>query len=92
MTTTEFNDKYKAFLEDRHYGLDISSPEVIDYLDKEFEILSTLPGFSYSQIKEKFGMARVYLSYDFNEKSTELEYGIDQIFKQLKDERKDITT
>ena len=92
MTTTEFNEKYKAFLEDRHYGLDISCPEVIDYLDKEFEELSKIQNFSYSQIKEKFGMARVYLSRDFNEKSTELEYGINQIFKQLKDGRKNITT
>lgn len=84
MTTQEFNEKYKACLEDRHYGLDISCPEVIDYLDKEFEILSTLPGFSYSQIKEKFGSARVYLSQPFDNKSSELEEEINKIFKQLK--------
>jgi hypothetical protein len=60
MTAEDFNEKYKAFLEEGHYGLDIYIPEVIDYLDEQFRALIHVEGFSYSQIKLKFGMARVY--------------------------------
>ena len=60
MTTTEFNKKYRQYLEPGHYGLDISSPAVIEYLDKKFQELIQIPGFSYSQIKLKFNMARFY--------------------------------
>ena len=28
MTSTEFNEKYSAYLEEGHYGLDIDIPEV----------------------------------------------------------------
>ena len=51
----EFNKKYSAYLEERFYGLDISHPEVVDYLDKEFEKeIEKNPAFQYSQIKMKF--------------------------------------
>ena len=60
MTTEEFNQKYKAYLEDRHYGLDLYIPEVIEYLDRVFEGLVKIEGFQYSQIKEKFGSSRFY--------------------------------
>lgn len=60
MTTGEFNQKYRAYLEDRHYGLDLYIPEVIEYLDKVFEGLVKIEGFQYSQIKEKFGSSRFY--------------------------------
>ena len=33
MTTTEFNEKYKDYLNNGHYGLDIHIPSVISYLD-----------------------------------------------------------
>jgi alpha-galactosidase len=83
MTTEEFNEKWEAYLEDGHYGLDISTPEVVEYLDEEFKKLSLIPGFSYSQIKEKFGMARVYLSFGFSEEAHEMENEINKIFKQI---------
>jgi hypothetical protein len=60
MTTDEFNEKYKDYLEAGHYGLDIGIPEVIDYLDEKFQELIKIPGFKYSQIKLKFNFARFY--------------------------------
>jgi len=61
MTPDEFNEKYKDFLEDRHYGMSISNEKVIDFLDKEFKKeIATNPEFSYSQIKTKFSYVRIY--------------------------------
>lgn len=60
MTDNEFNKKYLPYLEEGHYGCSLGGGEVVDYLDKEFEKLTKLPSFSYSQIKLKFGMGRFY--------------------------------
>lgn len=60
MTTNEFNQKYKEYLEEGHYGLDISIPTVINYMDEVFEGLTKIPGFKYTQIKLKFNMCRFY--------------------------------
>jgi hypothetical protein len=60
MTTKQFNEKYKEYLEEGHYGLDISYPAVVKYLDTMFEGLVKIPGFKYSQIKLKFNMCRFY--------------------------------
>jgi hypothetical protein len=60
MTTDEFNEKYKDYLETGHYGLDIGIPKVIEYLDEKFQELIKIPGFKYSQIKLKFDYARFY--------------------------------
>lgn len=80
MTTEEFNKKYSAYLEERFYGLDIDHPEVIEYLDKEFEKeIEKNPAFQYSQIKMKFGSSRVYSTSD---KSSEWEAEIDRIFSK----------
>ena len=80
MTTEEFNKKYSAYLEERFYGLDISHPEVVEYLDKEFEKeIEKNPEFQYSQIKMKFGSSRVYSTSD---KSSEWETEIDRIFSK----------
>lgn len=80
MTAEEFNKKYSAYLEERHYGLDISHPEVVEYLDKEFEReIEKNPVFQYSQIKMKFGSSRVYSTSD---KSSEWEDEIDRIFRK----------
>lgn len=57
----EFNEKWKKYLEPGHYGLDIENQDVIDYLDNLFENnLSKVEGFTYSQIKTKFGQSRFY--------------------------------
>jgi hypothetical protein len=63
MTTNEFNEKYKDYLEEGHYGLAINIPTVIEFLDEMFgKVLIHLPGFKYSQIKLKFNSSRVYTS------------------------------
>ena len=80
MTAEEFNKKYSAYLEERHYGLDIDHPEVVDYLDKEFEKeIGKNPEFQFSQIKMKFGSSRVYTTSD---KISEWEAEIDRIFRK----------
>ena len=80
MTAEEFNKKYSAYLEERFYGLDIDHPEVVDYLDKEFEReIEKNPEFQFSQIKMKFGSSRVYTTSD---KSSEWEDEIDRIFRK----------
>lgn len=60
MTTDEFNEKYKDYLEEGHYGLAIELPNLVEALDGVFQDLIKLEGFKYSQIKCKFGSARVY--------------------------------
>ena len=82
MTSGEFNKKYSQFLEEGHYGCDLGSGEVIDYLDKRFEELTKLPGFSYSQIKLKFGMGRFYCEGVDRETISQIEGKITEICNQ----------
>lgn len=63
-TTTEFNEKYKDYLEEGSYGIDINEPSVIIYVDQIFNDLTQIPGFKYQQIKTKFGLTRVYTNLD----------------------------
>jgi hypothetical protein len=88
MTAIEFNEKYKDYLEDGHYGLDIHNSEVIEYLDYIFPvIINLLPDFKYSQIKTKFNMARFYYTpYDNNEIGTIVETTIEKILKKEKND------
>ena len=60
MTENEFNEKYKEYLEKGHYGLAINTPSIVQYLDEIFQGLIKIPGFKYSQIKEKFSTSRFY--------------------------------
>ena len=60
MTSEQFNEKYKDYLEEGHYGLGIDIPELTEWLDDKFQEFIKQPGFSYSQIKAKFGMGRFY--------------------------------
>jgi hypothetical protein len=59
-TSKEFNDKYAAYLEEGHYGMDINEPSVLAYVDQIFNDLIKIPEFKYKQVKTKFGLARVY--------------------------------
>ena len=80
MTAEEFDKKYSSYLEEGHYGLGISHPEVITYLDKEFEReIEKNPEFRFSQIKMKFRSSRVYTTSD---KNSEWESEIDRIFRK----------
>ncbi len=83
MTINEFNIKYFSYLEEGHYGLDISIPPVIEYLDKIFSDLIKLPGFKYQQIKLKFNMARFYFITDLKELETPLMIGIEERIDSL---------
>jgi hypothetical protein len=83
MTIAEFDNKWKTHLETGHYGLAITHPDVILYLDQKFtEIKTTNPNFQYSQIKLKFDQARVYMEpYTIN--TREIEQEINKILKPL---------
>ena len=78
MNASEFNKKYKAYLEPRHYGMSWDDEKVIEYLDTKFQEFIKIPGFTYSQIKLKFGMARLYCSPNTID-SGEVERYIDKI-------------
>ena len=79
MTIQEFNEKYKQYLEERHYGLDVGDAEFIQWLDKRFQEFIQKPGFSYSQIKSKFGMGRFYCEGLTREETSEVELKISQL-------------
>ena len=65
MNADDFNEKYEKYLEDGHYGLDIDDLDVVTYLDREFQKeIKFNKDFSFSQIKLKFGRARVYANSD----------------------------
>lgn len=86
MNYEEFDKKYKNYLEEGHYGLDIYNEEVINYLDEIFQELIKFPNFQYSQIKKKFGMARCYTNIPGKLGriiESGIEEGIDEIFKNL---------
>ena len=63
-TIEEFNNKYKEYIDEDHYGMDINEPSVLAYVDQIFIDLTQIPGFKYQQIKTKFGMARVYTNLE----------------------------
>jgi predicted Zn-dependent protease len=77
MEALEFNNKWKNYLNEGHYGLNINIPQVTEYLDSEFEKeIKINELFNYSQIKLKYGFARVYANTD---KVTEWENMINKI-------------
>jgi hypothetical protein len=82
MTSKQFNEKYKDFLEEGHYGLDVHNPEFIEWLDGKFQEFVKKEGFSYSQIKAKFGMGRFYCEGLSNEEENEVEQKITELFKK----------
>jgi hypothetical protein len=63
-TNEEFNTKYKEYIDEDNYGMVIGIPAVLSYVDTVFNDLIKIPGFKYSQIKTKFGLARVYTNLD----------------------------
>lgn len=89
MTADEFNEKYKDYLEEGHYGLDINNPTVITMLDKFFTgWIEDSIDFKYTQIKLKFGTARAYIT-GIDQKTIEtIERAIDVLVSR-KDEEKE---
>jgi hypothetical protein len=87
MTSTQFNEKYKDYLEDGHYGLAIEVPGVIEYLDQKFQELIQVPGFSYSQIKLKWSSARFYCEPHIINTS-EIERRIEELVKEYEEKNR----
>jgi hypothetical protein len=75
MTSKEFNTKYKDYLEEGHYGLDIDDPSITNYLDNQFQQLIKINGFKYTQIKLKFNSCRFYTN--LNEVLSGVDHNID---------------
>ncbi len=81
MTSEEFNQKYKDFLEEGYYGLDIDNDDFTNWLDDKFQKFIKNPNFSYSQIKAKFGMGRFYCEGLSIEEIEEVENKITELCK-----------
>lgn len=81
MTADEFNDKYNEYLQPRHYGLAIENQEVIEFLDNIFQDLIKIKGFSYAQIKVKYGSSRFYANGISMEMMSLIENGINNVIK-----------
>jgi len=79
MTAKEFNEKYRKYLEDQHYGAEgFDVPEFLDWLDIKFQEFIKKDNFSYSQIKSKFEMGRFYCEGLTSEEIKEVERKIEQ--------------
>ena len=82
MTAKEFNEKYKDYLEERHYGAEgFDVPEFLDWLDVKFQDFIKYPNFSYSQIKSKFNWGCFYCEGLPKERVEEVEDKITEILK-----------
>jgi len=81
MGIIEFNNKYNDWLEENHYGLNISDPGVIEYLDRKFQQFIKRPDFKFSQIKLKFNMARFYAKGLERFELDDVEFNIDRLMK-----------
>lgn len=87
MKATEFNEKYKDFLEQGHYGLAIDLPVIVDFLDQIFNDLTKIPGFKYLQIKTKFGFARFYAKGISLDMTYIIEEKVNKILKAYEEEQ-----
>ena len=64
MKSKEFNEKYKEYLEEDQLGMTFEIPAILHYVDEVFTDLIQIPGFKYSQIYTKFGLAKVYTNLE----------------------------
>jgi hypothetical protein len=87
MTTEQFDEKYKDFLEEGHYGLALANEEAIAYLDEKFQEFIKRPDFKYSQIKSKFNFFCFYADGITAEEQTEVENKLKEIYKKYEDNR-----
>jgi hypothetical protein len=72
MTQTEFNQKYRQWIQQGWEGLEFDIPQVTEYLDKIMQDMIMIPGFELHQIKMKWDWPRFYFTTDFKEKALEL--------------------
>ena len=80
MNCHQFNEKYKDFLEEGHYGLDLDKPEAIAYLDEKFQEFIKRPDFKFSQIKSKFDWFCFYANGITAEEQIEVENKLTEIY------------
>jgi len=79
-TPAEFNEKFKDYLEEGHYGMAFYSKAVIKYMDEEFtKEIAINPDYSFSQIKSKWSNTRIYAETLDPNKTKEWEAAIDRI-------------
>ena len=52
MTVENFNEKYKNYLEEGHYGLSLGDDEFIEWLDEQFEINGDLIMIDPNELRE----------------------------------------
>lgn len=83
MTRAEFNEKYKAYIEPgfEKQGLEFDVPSCTIFLDSIFRDLIMIPGFTYSQIKFKFGMCRFYTNLESSSLTYLIEGKINELTK-----------
>ena len=81
MTIYEFDKKYENYLEAGFDGLSIEDEEIVNLVDKYFTEYVKVPGFTFAQIKNKYGNACVYCE---NVDTNELRIKIDKILKKRK--------
>ena len=79
MTTNEFNEKYKDFLAERHYGLALFKPEAIAYLDEKFQEFIQRPDFKYYQIKSEWNWFSFFADGITREEQQEVEAKLKEI-------------
>lgn len=79
MTVEQFNEKYKGYLKEGHYGLSIYNDTFVSWLDDKFQEFIKIPGFTYSQVKAKFGYGRFYCEGLTEEQILEVEDKITSI-------------
>lgn len=83
MKSNEFNEKWKNYLTEGFYGLDLEHEEAIKYLDNVFcDEIKLNATFRYSQIKIKFGKCRIYATIDLDKKN-KWEITVDSIISHL---------
>ena len=80
-----FNEKYKDYLTEGHYGMSFDDEQVIDYLDGVFQEFIKREGFEYQQIKLKFGMARFYADMISTDEMIAVESRINELLKDKVD-------
>ncbi len=84
MNTDDFNNKYKDYLEEGHYGLATGNEEFINWLDGKFQEFIKIPNFTYSQIKDKFNMGRFYCEALTKQQINEVEDKITELYNKSK--------
>lgn len=82
MTTQDFNEKWKDYLEEGFYGLAIPHPKVVEYLEEVFSNeLTKDPNFKFKQIKVKFHWTCFYSNAPM-EVNQRIEDTINEILKE----------